>query len=211
MVLELPDSADRLWQTLGSKLRAQVRRPLRESVTVERGGVEWLGDFYSVFASNMRDLGTPVYPERFFREVVSHFAGETTLFVARAGALPVAASLVLRDGATLEVPWAASRGEWKARGVNMLLYWEMLRYAIECGCGRFDFGRSTRGAGTYRFKRQWGAQEVPLYWHYWRPDGGELPNLSPSNRRFSTAVSLWKRLPLPIANVLGPAIVRGIP
>jgi len=75
----------------------------------------------------------------------------------------------------------------------------------------FDFGRSSRDSNTLRFKKQWGAQPHELYWHYWLPEGRELPALNPNNPKFRLMVEAWKRLPLWVANRLGPGIVKDIP
>ena len=93
----------------------------------------------------------------------------------------------------------------------MLLYWEVLRYAIQQGYQHFDFGRSTVDSGTYRFKKQWGAKAKQLYWHYWLADGQPLPKLSPDNPKYRLAIAVWKKLPLIVANQLGPGIVKNLP
>src|SRR5690606_26478586 len=134
------------------------RRPQKVGATARTGGIELLDDFYRVFATNMRDLGTPVYARRFFAAVMERFAGEARIFVVDLGGRPVAASLTLTHRGTMEVPWASSLREANKDGVNMLLYWAMLQAAVEQQCARFDFGRSTADSGTYRFKLQWGAQ-----------------------------------------------------
>jgi hypothetical protein len=87
----------------------------------------------------------------------------------------------------------------------------MLEGASARGCSTFDFGRSTPQEGTYKFKEQWGAQPVPLCWEYGLLIGRELPNSSPTNPKFRLAIAIWKRLPLSMANRIGPAIVRAIP
>jgi hypothetical protein len=91
------------------------------------------------------------------------------------------------------------------------MYWEMIRYAIRGGFRRFDFGRSTAGEGTYRFKEQWGAKPVQLHWQYLVRGKGQVPELSPGNPKYRLAIKVWQRLPLRIANALGPPIVRNIP
>ena len=93
----------------------------------------------------------------------------------------------------------------------MFLYWEVLQRAIRDGFRYFDFGRSTRDAGTYRFKRQWGAQPLQLYWHYWLKEGDELPVLNPSNPKYALMINAWKRLPVSLTRLIGPGIVKYIP
>ncbi|WP_399351283.1 FemAB family XrtA/PEP-CTERM system-associated protein [Thiohalomonas denitrificans] len=211
MLRELPPDPDQLWRELGGKVRSQVRRPIREGATFVCGGRERIDDFYSVFARNMRDLGTPVYPKRFFVEMLQTFPDRASIGVVHVDKKPVAAAILLLDKETMEIPWASSLREYNRLGVNMLLYWNALSEAISKGARTFDFGRSSYQSGTYRFKRQWGAVAKPLYWSYALPEGGELPDLTPKNGKFKHAIALWKRLPLSVANQLGPRIVKNLP
>lgn len=211
MWLDLPGTADELWQGLSAKLRSQIRRPLKEGAEVIHGGADLLDEFYAVFSRNMRDLGTPVYPKRFFAAVQETFPQASCIIVIRLLGRPVAAGFLLGFRDRLEIPWASSLREANPLGVNMLLYWEALKGAIEGGYRVFDFGRSTRDSGPYRFKAQWGAREIALYWHYWLRDGGRPPELNPHNPKYRLAISAWQRLPLGVANRLGPHIVKYLP
>jgi hypothetical protein len=111
----------------------------------------------------------------------------------------------------MEVPWASSVRDYNSLCPNHLLYWRLVENAIREGCETFDFGRSTPHEGTYKFKEQWGARPVPLHWEYELVSGGEMPNANPGNPKFQLAIESWKRLPVAIANYIGPRIVRGIP
>ena len=111
----------------------------------------------------------------------------------------------------MEIPWASSLREFNRFSVNMLLYWESLSYSIEQGCQFFDFGRSNKDAPTYRFKKQWGAEEKQLHWYQWTPEGEEAVRLDPQNSKLSLATKAWQKLPVPIANLIGPGIVKNIP
>jgi serine/alanine adding enzyme len=209
--LSLPGASDELWKRFTSKLRAQIRRAEREGPETRVGGCELVPDFYAVFARTMRDLGTPVYSRRFFQTILGQLSGYGRVVVVYLRGRPAAAAMLLGDGHTLEIPWAASLRELNPLAVNMVLYWRVLQHAIESGHQTFDFGRSTEGSGTYRFKRQWGAEPVPLYWHYWLSDGTELPRLNPDNPRYQLAIAAWQRLPLWMANAIGPRLVRNLP
>jgi serine/alanine adding enzyme len=210
MRLDLPATSEELWSSFSGKLRAQIRRAEREKPVVLVGGMELLEDFYSVFAHNMRDLGTPVYAFRFFATIFEHLA-DVRLVVLRLQQRPVSAAVLIGHKDMLEIPWASTLRSVNPLGTNMLLYWTALRHAIEAGYSKFDFGRSTPNSGTYRFKKQWGAVPVPLFWHYWLPDGESVPKLNPENPKYRFAIALWKRLPLWVANKLGPPIVRNLP
>ena len=207
----LAGSADEHWSRLPSKLRSQVRRPQKEGATTRIGGAELLPLFYAVFARNMRDLGTPVYGRSFFATIARELPEHMDVVIAELHGAPVAAGILLHFGGRTEIPWASSLRSANRLGVNMLMYWECLKRAISRGSTVFDFGRSTRDSGTFRFKSQWGAEPVPLYWHYWLPGGGALPRLNPSNPKYAMAIAAWQRLPLWVANGLGPHIVRNLP
>lgn len=211
MLLQLPESPEALGKNIGSKRRSQVRRPLRENPQMSIGGMELLDDFYTVFATNMRDLGTPVYAKSMFAYLLKHFPDSAEIVSIRVHDRCAAAAFLLRNGERMEIPWASTSREFNGISINMLLYWEVLSHAINTGIKSFDFGRSTVDSGTFRFKKQWGAEPQPLYWHYWLKSGVEMPQLNPDNPKFERAIQLWQRLPLWFANAVGPHIVRHLP
>jgi len=211
MVLPLPGNDEELDKQLGSKLRAQVNRAARENLVFQFGGAELLDYFYKVFSTNMRDLGTPVYNKAFFHNILETFPEAANIGVVLHNNKPVAAGFLLGYRDKLEIPWASSLRRANPLGVNMYLYRNILRTAIDRGYRYFDFGRSSKDASTYRYKKQWGAIEHPLYWHYWICSGDELPELNPNNPKFKLAVNIWQRLPVAIANRIGPSVVRNLP
>jgi FemAB-related protein (PEP-CTERM system-associated) len=211
MTLRLESTPGRQWELLDRKVRNQVRKAEKSNLEAEHGGIEMLDAFYEVFSRNMRDLGTPVYGVNFFREVLSTFPESTRVFVVRSAKQPVAASLVVWHRGKIEVPWASSIREFNPLCANVLLYWEMLKFSSAGGFTTFDFGRSTRGEGTFHFKRQWGAEPRELVWEYWTDGGHSIPDLSPANPRFGLAIKAWQHLPVKVATTLGPFIVRNIP
>lgn len=216
LLRDLPASTEALAQQLGAKLRSQTRRADRESPLTRVGGVELLDDFYDVFCRNMHALGTPVYPKRFFAALLKRFADNCVLLVVSTEGVPMAAGFVVLSRGRAEIPWAACREEAKPRGYNMKLYWEVLSLAIERGCTVFDFGRSSADSGTYRFKTQWGAKPVQLYWHRWeRKPQPAVATIEPAHagpgRLRSLLSKAWTRLPLPLANRVGPLISPGLP
>jgi FemAB-related protein (PEP-CTERM system-associated) len=211
MHLQLPKSADELSKKLGSKRRSQIRRPVREGPTVSTGGIELLDRFYAVFSRNMRDIGTPVYPKRMFADILERFADDTTIVLVDLNGEPAAAAFLLHFRNKTEVPWASTDRRFNKISINMFLYWQLLTYAIERGSDVFDFGRSSVDSGTYRFKAQWGAEPVQLIWNYWLGHGQEVPRMNPDNPKYARAISAWQRLPVAVANLLGPHIVSKLP
>jgi FemAB-related protein (PEP-CTERM system-associated) len=212
MVLPLEGTADGQWAGLHRKVRNQVRKAEKSGLRASQGGPELLSAFYDVFARNMRDLGTPVYGKAWFGHILAAFPERTRVVCVWHADRPVAASLVFWHRDIMEVPWASSIREFNPLCANTLLYWEMLRLAIEQECRTFDFGRSTPGEGTYEFKRQWGAEPHALSWEYWLAAGREqLPDLSPKNPRVQWAIEVWRRLPMAVTRAVGPLVVRNIP
>jgi serine/alanine adding enzyme len=211
MRLHLGSNETAAWEQLDRKVRNQVKKAQKSNLTAETGGGELLGDFYSVFAHNMRDLGTPVYGRGFFDEVFDQFPTTARVFIVRQGRNAIAAGIGYAFRDTLEMPWASSLKSSRPMCANVLLYWHAMQYAMANGRTTFDFGRSTPGDGPFQFKRQWGAEPSPLAWEYRLFKGERLPDQSPNNPKFRAAIAMWKRLPVPVATWLGPAIVRSIP
>lgn len=211
MRLTLPSNPEDLWKSFSSKLRAQIRRPLKEKMyhyILTEDGIDY---FYEVFSENMRDLGTPVYPKKFFQNIFRYYRQAWVCVVFNASHRPVAAGILLGFKDTIEIPWASSLRRFNKYASNMLLYWACLEFACRSGYKFFDFGRSTYGSSTFKFKEQWGAVPHQLFWHYWINDGERLPELSPDNPKYRLAIRIWKNLPLIITNNLGPKIIRFIP
>ena len=211
MILDLPETADALWNSFKSKLRSQIKRPEKEGFTVTFGQMDKLSQFYEVFAVKMRDLGTPVYSQRFFEQILAAFPKQTHICVVSAQERPIAVGFLAGCKEMLQIPWAATLPEFDRFSPNMMLYWHILKFACEQGYTRFDFGRSTPDEGTYRFKEQWGSKPMPCYWHYWLAKGDALPELNPHNPKYEMAIKLWRRLPLPVTKLIGPHLVKFLP
>lgn len=211
MQLGLPSNSEELWQSFSSKLRSQINRPRKEGFDARFGRFEELDFFYEVFSHNMRDLGTPVYSKAFFKNILQEFPDTTRICSIFLKNKPVAAGFIIGFKNQLEIPWASSLREYNHMSPNMFLYWTVLKFACDNGYNVFDFGRSTPGEGTYRFKEQWGAKPVPLYWHYWMRNEGPLPEINPKGPRFRLAVNIWKKLPVILTRLIGPSVVKNLP
>ena len=210
MLLTLPESSRLLMDGFKSKLRSQVNRPLKEGLAARVGGAELLEDFYAVFLVNMRELGSPVHSVDLMRHVLAEFPGQSAIIVVYRSKEPVASALVAGHGKMLRNPWASSLRKYAFLSPNMLLYLRMLEYACDNGYRVFDFGRSTAGEGTYRFKEQWGAVPAPLYWNYVSLDGKSLDPGQSGVERFRGAARFWKMLPLAVTKVIGPHVRKHI-
>jgi len=210
VLLDLPDSPETLWEEgLKGKVRSQVRRPMKEGMEA-RFGVPELEAFYRVFARTMRDLGTPVLPLAFFRAIAVQFPEQVVFCAVYHRGKPVAAGCGFAWAGELEITWAGALREYSRMAPNMLLYWSMMEEAIRRESTVFNFGRCSPDSGTHRFKRQWGGRDQPLPWAQWSASGvSSTPN--PAGRKYQTATAVWRRLPLAVANTLGPVLSRGLP
>jgi FemAB-related protein (PEP-CTERM system-associated) len=209
VTLDLPPSPETLWEGLKAKLRSQVRRPMKEGMAAAFGP-EHLEEFYHVFSRNMRDLGTPVLPFRFFAALRAHLRDELLVCVVHHEGRPVAAGCGFVFAGEFELTWASSLREANPLAPNMLLYWSLMEESARRGLRVFNFGRCTPGGGTHKFKLQWGGRDVPLPWSQWSPSG-VTSTPSPDSAKFRMAVAAWQRLPLPVANLVGPLLSRSIP
>jgi serine/alanine adding enzyme len=210
VILPLPATAEELWsKTFRSKLRSQVRRPLKAGMEPRLGPRE-MDSFYEVFARTMRDLGTPVLPRAFFEAARAALEERVVFGAVYSGDRPVAAgcALIWRD--TMELTWAGALREHNRESPNMLLYAAMMEEAIRRGISTFDFGRCTPGSGTHRFKRQWRGEDRELPWTAWSArTGSSIP--TPDRPLFRLASAAWRRLPIGAANRIGPHLARRIP
>lgn len=207
---DLPtDDPEVLWDGLDSKVRSQVRKPRKEGVEV-RFGPDQMGGFWEVYSLHMRNLGTPVQPRGLFESILAEFGDDVWIGCARLDGKAVACGFGLRWSDEVEMTWASDLFEYRSIAPNMLLYWAYMERAVEEGLSVFNFGRCTPDSGTHRFKKQWGTRDQALWWHH-HGSGGTEKTPSPDDEAWSWGPKVWRRVPLPVANRVGPALVKYIP
>ena len=199
---------ERNMKAIPRKQRAMVRKGIQNGlVSVRNQDVTAL---HTVYAESVRNLGTPVFSRRYFRILTEVFGDATDVLTILEGETPVAAVLnfYFRD----EVLPYYGGGSALARRCagNDFMYWEVMRRAADRGYRLFDFGRSKIGTGAYAFKHNWGFEPQKLHYRYKLAPGASIPDHNPLNPKYRLFIAAWKRLPLPVANVLGPPIVRGL-
>lgn len=190
------------------KQRAVVRKGIDSGLT---SAVSRDGDaFFRLYAESVRNLGTPVFPRRYFRLLLDAFPNCAEVLTVEEEGRPVCGvlSFVFRNEI---LPYYAGGGK-EARGLggHDFMYWEVIRRAAQRGLEVFDFGRSKVGTGAYAFKKNWGFAPQTLHYRYKLAPGSAPPEHNPLNPKYRMLIAAWKRLPLPIANLIGPHIVRGI-
>ena len=164
--------------------------------------------FHDLYARTVRRLGTPVFSREYFRLLLQTFPGRCEILTVYSGTRPVAAvlSFLFRD--TIMPYYAGSRREYFRHAANDVMYWELMRYARRCGLRRFDFGRSKKGTGAFDFKRHWGFDAEPLCYRVHTRTGHTFTEHTVNDGGVRLLRWGWRRLPLGLTKLLGPALVR---
>lgn len=190
------------------KQRAVVRKAIDAGLESEIDGS--VDRFYPLYAETVHRLGTPVFSKSYFRNLMDEFGADCDVLTVSDKGRPVSSVLnfYFRDRV---MPYYAGAGEGAREvGANDFMYWRLMRHAVDRGYGTFDFGRSKIGSGPYAFKKNWGFEPIPVVHEYHVADGGAVPEINPRNPKYRLMIAAWKRLPLAVANALGPYIVRNI-
>lgn len=203
-VRDLPRDEDTILKSIQRRQRAEVRRALGNGLAVEAG--RDLASHYRVYAESVHNLGTPVFPRRLFAAMLDEFGADADILVVRKDKAPLSAVLSLYMNDTVYPYWGGGTFAARAARANELLYFELMKHAAARGCTRFDFGRSKLGTGAYAFKKNWGFDPTPLVYASW----GQARDTNPLDARYARKVAAWKRLPLWVANLIGPTIARGL-
>lgn len=193
------------------KARAEVRKGLKNGLTVRIGrGPEDLAAHYAVYSESVRNLGTPVFPKSLFSAMLETFDQSSDILTVLKDDTPIASVLSFYHQGAVMPFWGG--GSYAARGAraNELMYYELMLHARRKGMDRFDFGRSKTGSGPFNFKKNWGFDPQPLVYAGWTAPGAKARDVDPTSAAYSRKIDAWKRLPLPIANAVGPLISRGL-
>ena len=210
MLLTLPGTSEILWNGFKSKLRSQIRKAEKNGLRFEWGNAK-IDEFYSVFSRNMRDLGSPVHAKKWIQAILHHYDQQAQAGLIFKDKTPIGAGIILLlPGQKVSIPWASTLREYNRLGPNMLLYWNFLKFAADNNFLQFDFGRSTPGEGTYKYKAQWGAKPAGLHWYQvFLRHKIQGTNPSMAGKR-EVIEQIWQKMPLGMANLLGPRLRRYI-
>jgi FemAB-related protein (PEP-CTERM system-associated) len=204
----LSADAEQCLKDIPRKQRAVVRKAMEGPLTDELDtDVERL---YPLYALSVRNLGTPVFAKAYFANLKAEFGNDCEILTVCHEGRPVASVLTFffRDRV---MPYYTGSDETARRlGANDFMYWRLMRRGTERGFKVFDFGRSKVGTGPYAFKKNWGFEPTPAVHEFKLAHDGPLPEINPLNPKYRLFIAVWKRLPLPVANLLGPHIVRNI-
>ena len=196
-------------KAIPNRQRAMVRKGIEEGLLGEWDeGIERL---YRVYSESVRNLGTPVFSMQYLRILRQVFGADCSVLMITHNERDVAAvmSFYFRDEV---IPYyggstAATR---TIKGVNHLMYWELMRRSGEQGYRLFDFGRSKVGTGPYNFKKNFGFEPQSLPYEYYLVTSNSMPDVNPLNPKYRLMINVWSKLPLPVANIVGPFLARSL-
>ena len=202
---------DAILKAIPRKQRAEVRRAQGFELDIAVGvGAADRDAHYGVYSESVRNLGTPVFPRALFEAVLKAFGEDADILTVRKDGRPVASVLSLYFRGTVYPYWGGGTQEARGLRANELMYFELMRHAARRGCTRFDFGRSKVGTGAFAFKKNWGFEPEPLVYGIRTAGGAPAREINPLSPKYRLQVAAWQKLPLWLANRLGPPIARGL-
>jgi len=190
------------------KQRAMVRKGIDRGLTSTV--TDTVDGLHAVYAESVRNLGTPVFSRRYFRLLAEVFRGQMDVVTVLDAGTPVSAVLNFYDRDEVLPYYGGGTAAARSGHSNDFMYWDVMRRAAARGCRLFDFGRSKVGTGAFSFKKNWGFEPTPLHYRYRLQPGAAIPDHNPLNPKYRLFIAAWKRLPVPVANLIGPHLVRGI-
>jgi FemAB-related protein (PEP-CTERM system-associated) len=191
------------------KQRAMVRKGIKNGLIGEVDAD--VGRFFALYADNVHRHGTPALPRRYFQALMDSFGEDCEVFIVSDGegrALSGVLSFYFRD--EILPYYAGDDARARDLAANDFKYWELMRRACARGIKVFDYGRSKQGTGSYAFKKNWGFEPRPLHYEYRLYKRDSIPQNNPSNAKYRLFIEAWRRLPIAVANRLGPHIVRNL-
>ena len=201
--------AERDMKAIPRKQRAMVRKGIQNGLrAVSSGDTDQV---HRIYAESVRNLGTPVFSRRYFRLLGEAFPRACDVVTVLSDDRPVASVLNFYFRDEVLPYYGGGTRQARTMAANDFMYWEVMRRAgTERGARIFDFGRSKAGSGAFDFKKNWGFAPQPLHYGYRLKAGARPPEHNPTNPKYRLMISAWRRLPLPVANAVGPFIVRGL-
>lgn len=209
-IKSLSSDNDENMKAIPRKQRAMVRKGMKAGLTAHNSK-DTLDDFYDIYAKNVQRLGTPVYSKKWFKTLLDVYGDNAEMLIIRHRDKTISGVLSLYYKDVILPYYAASLSEYRHLAPNDFQYWTLMKHAVEKGCRYFDFGRSKRETGSYKFKINWGFEPQQLHYQYYLNKIDIMPELNPLNPRYRLKIEVWKRLPEWVAKTIGPHIVKSIP
>ena len=204
---EIAEGEDDCLKQIPRKQRAVLRKAFKNEALDYR--IERMVDpFYGLYSLGMRNLGTPVFSRRYIQLMLDHFGEDCDILTVYGEGRPLSSVLNFYFRDRVMPYYTGADPMARKTGAADLMYWAVMREALKRGCRIFDFGRSKLGTGPYAFKKNWGFEPRPINLEFSLPDGAEMPDVNPNNPKYRIFINTWKKLPHPVANLVGPFVAR---
>lgn len=205
---EIFSDPDANMKAVPRKQRAMIRKGIGNGlVSIENRDVD---TFYAIYSVSVRNLGTPVYPKAYFAEMLKIFGDDSRILTVMKDNKAIASVLSLYYQDTVMPYYGGGLPVARELKAYDFMYWELMRRSCEQGLQKFDFGRSIKGTGSFSFKKNWGFEPQPLYYGQYMINAEKSPDLNPLSPEFEKYIRIWQKLPLPVANFIGPYIARNL-
>ncbi len=204
-----PDNEENM-KAIPRKQRAMVRKGIKFGL---KAVIDLLPDrLFSMYSESVRNLGSPVFPKKLFYCLKQEFGDNCEILtVETPEGQPVSSVMTFYFRDEVVPYYGGGTKEARALAANDFMYWSLMAHAVsQKKCRIFDFGRSKNGTGAFSFKKNWGFEPRALHYEFILKEGGELPDINPLNPKYQLMIKTWKKLPLPIANIVGPLISRSL-
>jgi len=206
----LPQGDEAILRAMKRRHRS-IRRAREFDLEIRIGsGAEDRAMHYAVYAEMVRNLGSPVYPRSLFAAMLDLFGPDADILTVLKDGRPLATALNFYHRGAVMPYWGGGTAAARDFSASEMMYYQVMCHGARRGCTSFDFGRSKVGTGTYSFKENWGFEPRPLTYAVRTADGAGARSVNPLDPKYRLQVALWKRMPLPLANRLGPPIARGL-
>lgn len=203
---KLFDNLDDNLKAIPRKQRAMVRKAIKKDLTYQ---VEYhVDNFYPLYSESVKALGTPVLAKSYYKRLLEYFPENTDVLTIYSGKTPISSVLNFYFKDTVLPYYGGGGALAKKLSANDFMYWSLMNHALEKNIQVFDFGRSKVDTGSYRFKKHWGFEPTPLHYRYLPIEQHHKPNINPTNPKYQLFIKMWKKLPLGVANTIGPMIAR---
>ena len=205
-IRELSTDHDDNMKAIPRKQRAMVRKAMKHNldVTVD----DDLQRFLFAYETSVRNLGTPIFPGKYFNLLAQVFADKMNLLTISHGAQTISSVMSFYYKDTVLPYYGGGTIDARKYSANDLMYWQLMIHAVDNGYRYFDFGRSKKGTGAFSFKKNWGFEPQDLHYQFYLPAGKTLPDKNPLNPKYQMFIKMWRKLPLPVARALGPYLAR---
>lgn len=209
-VLPVTDELNVIYSQFSTNIKRNLKKTQKLDIRTEFNSNDF-DVFYRIFSLGQRNLGTPIQKASWVKNLYTNFKDQHELVISYYKDKPVSVQMIRKFRGSIFGIFGYALPEYRHLNVNHLLHWDLIQYAYNNGYQFYDFGRSRIGGGVYQFKRKWGAQDVPLFNHYYMHRAKKSFDTGQANPARGKFAKIWKRMPLPLANYLGPFIRSNYP